>query len=263
MNLRLALTKSQKGRIEEVVKNGDRRAQFYEETLKEYVQNWKVGSLAHGIYSTFFDRYYSGLQHTAQTEIFYVKTASPLVIGNGGQSVLEAHLTLHHTYGVPYLPGTAIKGVAAHYCHRYLSEDENFKKKGLYHKVLFGSQEAAAKIIYYDALPLKEKLSETLRLDVLTPHHQKYYQAGHAGARREIDPPRDDDSPIPVHFLSVKGQFQMALGWGGEQDDPEAQNWLRVAQQIVLYALEQEGIGGKTNTGYGRIVRVSGEEGTG
>lgn len=32
-------------------------------------------------------------------------------------------ITLHHTYGVPFLPGTALKGLAAHYAHQIFGGD--------------------------------------------------------------------------------------------------------------------------------------------
>ncbi|MEP9412277.1 MAG: type III-B CRISPR module RAMP protein Cmr6 [Candidatus Brocadia sp.] len=38
-----------------------------------------------------------------------------LVIGVGGSSVYETSMTLHHIYGIPYIPGSAIKGVLRHF----------------------------------------------------------------------------------------------------------------------------------------------------
>ena len=154
--------------------------------------------------------------------------------------MLETHLTLHATYGVPYLPGTALKGIAARYFRRYLDDNA-------FSQVLYGNKDAAANLGYYDALPVADQLADLIQLDVLTPHHQKYYQTGESA-------PRDDDSPNPVQFLSVQGKFQVALGWNGNPDDPAAQEWLEISRQILLQALEQEGLGGKTNAGYGRIV---------
>src|SRR5207237_557288 len=41
-----------------------------------------------------------------------------MIIGLGGENVLETGLTLHHIYGVPYIPATALKGLTSHYCNR-------------------------------------------------------------------------------------------------------------------------------------------------
>jgi CRISPR-associated protein Cmr6 len=38
-----------------------------------------------------------------------------IVIGLGGAHVLETSMTLHHIYGIPYIPGSAVKGIMRHY----------------------------------------------------------------------------------------------------------------------------------------------------
>lgn len=38
-----------------------------------------------------------------------------LVVGLGGSSVYETSMALHHIYGTPYIPGSAIKGVLRHF----------------------------------------------------------------------------------------------------------------------------------------------------
>ena len=48
-----------------------------------------------------------------------------LIIGLGGESPLETGLTLHHTFGVPIIPGSAIKGLAAHYCDQVFGDLPN------------------------------------------------------------------------------------------------------------------------------------------
>ncbi len=42
---------------------------------------------------------------------FLLQTSSRLIVGLGSSHVLETSLTLHHIYGVPYVPGSAFKGV--------------------------------------------------------------------------------------------------------------------------------------------------------
>ena len=34
-----------------------------------------------------------------------------MVVGLGGESVYETSITLHHIYGIPYIPASSIKGV--------------------------------------------------------------------------------------------------------------------------------------------------------
>jgi len=42
---------------------------------------------------------------------FKLKTKSRLIVGLGSGSVLEVSIKLHHIYGIPYIPSSAIKGV--------------------------------------------------------------------------------------------------------------------------------------------------------
>lgn len=38
-----------------------------------------------------------------------------MVVGLGNPSVYDTSITLHHIYGIPYIPGSAIKGITRHY----------------------------------------------------------------------------------------------------------------------------------------------------
>src|ERR1700680_515711 len=85
---------------------------------------------------------------------------SRLIVGLGSENVLETGIRLHHTYGLPVIPGSALKGLAAHYCHEIWGktnvkcqrpskeQDEAYQKflsnKGPqpddnYHRLLFGN----------------------------------------------------------------------------------------------------------------------------
>lgn len=46
---------------------------------------------------------------------FEMKCSGRIIIGLGGSHVAETSMTLHHIYGVPYIPGSALKGVTRHY----------------------------------------------------------------------------------------------------------------------------------------------------
>ena len=43
-----------------------------------------------------------------------------LIVGLGSENVQETNMTLHHIYGIPYIPGSAVKGVLRHW---WLHED--------------------------------------------------------------------------------------------------------------------------------------------
>src|SRR6266702_2303534 len=52
-----------------------------------------------------------------------------MVVGLGGETVLETDLTLHHLYGIPYIPGSALKGLTRAYAagEKVYIEDANGK----------------------------------------------------------------------------------------------------------------------------------------
>ncbi len=181
-----------------------------------------------------------------------------LIVGLGGESVLETGITLHHTYGVPIIPGSALKGLAAHYCDCvWGAADPEFKKQsGTHYRTLFGTTEDAGHIVFHDAWITPDSLKEDgLVLDVMTPHHGDYY----SGKKRkrpdggeDIVPPTDFDDPNPVTFLSVTGKFLVAVSCdvGGDEGEKAAET----AMELLTEALREWGVGGKTSSGYGRLV---------
>lgn len=194
-------------------------------------------------------------------------TAGRLIVGLGSENVLETGLRLHHTYGVPIIPGSALKGLASHYCdetwgQRHCGEDappENrrFRCKrstdeieGDYHRLLFGTTEDGGVVTFHDAWIVPESLNHgALRLDVMTPHHPQWQS-------ENAPPPTDFDSPTPVSFLSVAGMFDVRLSWSGPADTrrEKAEAWTDLAMQILREALAEWGVGGKTSSGYGRLL---------
>jgi CRISPR-associated protein Cmr6 len=188
-------------------------------------------------------------------------TAGRLIVGLGSENVLETGLRLHHTYGVPIIPGSALKGLASHYCHEVwgqrhdatASEENRLFQRGgerSHHSLLFGATDDGGVITFHDAWIVPESLSGALRLDVMTPHHPKW-QTGEA-------PPTDFDSPNPISFLSVTGTFDIRLSWSGPVAAPSdrAEAWTALAMKLLREALAKWGVGGKTSSGYGRLLPV-------
>lgn len=182
-----------------------------------------------------------------------------LIVGLGGDNVLETGITLHHTYGVPIIPGSAMKGLAAHYCDQVWGRaDQNFKKLGDYHKILFGTTGDSGHINFHDAWITPDSLQTDgksgLALDVMTPHHSDYYsdktyQAGENQGK--LIPPTDFDDPTPITFLSVTGAFHIAVSCDVTGDPGE--RWAKLAFDLLKEALREWGVGGKTSSGYGRL----------
>src|SRR6266700_1649549 len=166
-----------------------------------------------------------------------------MAIGLGGESVLETDLTLHHLYGIPFIPGSALKGLTRAYVtgeiEEYKSDKIDSDKEEV--KRIFGSQEQAGTVLFFDAMPLNGEVQFVV--DIMNPHYPDYY----GGTK----PPTNDQSPIPVTFLTVTDTtFTFALASrdaGKEQhmkDVEQVKGWLQEA-------LQKYGVGGKTSAGYG------------
>lgn len=210
---------------------GQRKADHFEQAVRPVDR----------LYDDFFKRWKQSLEGAgAQTHKATVQ--GRLAIGLGGESVLETSISLHRTYGVPYIPGSALKGLAAHYaCNRL----KDWGAETYAYKILFGNIETAGYVTFYDALYVPDSANygtfknTPLALDVINVHHPDYYR-GEKNA-----PPADWDSPTPVSFLSATGRYLLALG--GPQE------WVETAFKILSAALKEEGIGAKTSSGYGRM----------
>lgn len=186
-----------------------------------------------GEYSRWFERWRRALQDYG-AECRVAEVLGRMAVGLGEDSVLETSVTLHHTYGVPYIPGSALKGLAASFARQYLGDDWQADTEA--YKIVFGVTDTAGYVVFFDALPLPG--AKLLHPDVITVHHEGYYQKGNA-------PPADWDNPNPVPFLSATGKYLVALAGPGP--------WVEAAFEILRHALFNLGVGAKTSSGYGRL----------
>jgi CRISPR-associated protein Cmr6 len=194
-------------------------------------------------YSRHFCRWKAAIEALEPfTKTAEARVLGRMVVGLGAESVLETSIALHRTYGVPYIPGSALKGLAAAAAHKQLQDPRWHKtgedgKIGEWHRILFGDQESSGYVTFHDALWVPEGGTLPLDLDVMTVHHKDYYQ-GDA-------PPADWDNPTPIAFVSARGKYLLAV------TGPE--EWAEAAMEILRDALEKDGIGAKTAAGYGRL----------
>jgi len=163
-----------------------------------------------------------------------------LIIGLGGVHPHETSMTFHHIYGIPYIPGSAVKGVTRHwiiFSEFNNSEDEALNdkgEKGKLFKKIFGTQENEGKVIFLDAFPIGKI---NLKIDIMNPHYSEYYSGS--------EPPTDSQTPRPIQFLTVeKTKFHFCVLSRDKELVQIALTWLKEA-------LENFGIGAKTALGYG------------
>lgn len=202
-------------------------------------------------------------------EQFDLKLQWRLIVGLGASHPQETSMTLHHIFGIPYIPGSALKGASRHYMiWKFVDENEkklsslldksnfaellkelnkalekeenltvsvgNISFKDLIH--IFGTQNRQGKIIFFDAYPIEEI---KLKIDIMNPHYPDYYT--------KDKPPTDWQNPIPIKFLTVEDtKFRFYLATKHKD-----QNLLNHARKILNDALLNYGVGAKTSLGYG------------
>jgi CRISPR-associated protein Cmr6 len=213
---------------------------------------------------------------------FTMIARSRLIIGLGGKGALEFGITLHPVTGLPYIPGSALKGLCRNYtlyhvAEQYIAEqsgvsldhekvetasdiaqrlDEQLsgvKDHGLklnpewadFYQKLFGTQGEAGHCVFYDAVVREIPNNTSLfAVEVMTPHFRKYYESSGA------TPPYDADDPKPVTYIAVNTGilFQFAVGRrkNAPPDTPFGD-----ARTLLREALRVMGIGAKTAAGYG------------
>ena len=174
---------------------------------------------------------------------------APFVTGMGNAHPLENGFTWHPTLGMPYLPGSAVKGLVRAVVElAYQGED-----KPALLKRWFGTEdkdnvpEASGSFIFLDALPVAPC---ALVPEVMTPHMGKWYEKGGKTPTAKDTQPGDWHSPVPVGYLTARDlhlQFAVMPRQGG---DAEA---LELVWQALDYALQWLGAGGKTAQGFGAM----------
>ncbi len=201
------------------------------------------------------------LTQAAGAETFTATLAWRMVVGLGGQSVLETDLTLEHLSGLPIIPGSALKGLTRTYAALEKSDPPRTKLEDDTDEVkhIFGMQDkdgqCAGTVIFFDAMPVPPNRAPgkmRFAVDIMNPHYPDYYRENDKRA------PSNDQSPVPVTFLTVEGAtftFAVAPRAAGMSDDAaRALAWLKEAVQ-------KYGVGGKTSAGYGAF-KVEGVEDT-
>jgi CRISPR type III-B/RAMP module RAMP protein Cmr6 len=221
-----------------VMQEGRNRGAFRSRWLQEIASTFTSdAALAEGAY-----RRWLNLTSAAGAQHFRAITNRRIAVGMGGATIMGTDLTLHALYGLPYIPGSALKGVTRAYVtseindHRSktLNEDDALVRR------IFGSQEVSGTVVFFAALPQAGRFA--LALDIINPHYPRYYD--------EQQPPTNDQSTNPLTFLTVTDTvFVFALA--ARRPAQGARDDVTLAQQWLQEALQEYGVGGKTSSGYG------------
>lgn len=165
---------------------------------------------------------------------------SRLSMGHGSPHPTEIGFTFDRTIGVPYLPGSSVKGLcraAASLLDLAPSLTEE----------LFGPERieedapgSIGDLVFLDAYPSSLPV---LEVDVINCHHPAYY----GGA---ADYPAETEDPVPVYFLTVASGAE----WRFRVVSRSGEHAGRVVD-LLRAGLTELGAGAKTAVGYGVFAR--------
>lgn len=184
-----------------------------------------------------------------QIEEYEFKPFNRIIIGLGSESVREVSMTLHWIYGIPYIPGQAIKGVVSDWIKSEIGDE--VLKEGNFIQI-FGSQKIKnipaqrGNVLFLDSFPKNFNFNSHLKLDIMNPHYPDYYKENNSNV-----PPTDWQNPIPVFFLTVeKVNFDLTLIYL-KKDLRNQKIYGKTLEEWMKEALKYNGIGAKTSLGYG------------
>ncbi len=173
----------------------------------------------------------------AQALRLEAQAIAPFTTGLGNEHPLENGFAFLNPYGLPYLPGSGVKGVLRQ-AARELASGEWGDAKGwsdelrydwpMGHEpggppvklsmldVLFGRETGEGEqehfrgaFTFWDVIP--QIAGDSLLVEIMTPHYSEYYQQKKSGNERErrreqqarVLSPHDSGQPNPICFLTV------------------------------------------------------------
>lgn len=194
-------------------------------------------------YRLAFARWQDATADPQRFAAFSARLNGRLYLGVTRDNALESGVSVAHTYGMPIIPGSAVKGLCRASADAWLDHPEASRW-------LFGNPAAErgdppadaeiGGIIFHDAWWVPEDGQQPFVAEVITPHHADYYGSeGRAAAS-------DFDAPLPAPQIAVRGSFHFVI------EGPPL--WTRLARCLLETGLQQRGIGGKRSSGYGHFT---------
>jgi CRISPR type III-B/RAMP module RAMP protein Cmr6 len=186
-----------------------------------------------------------------------------LAINLADSLIQNAGICLDRLFGLPYIPGSAIKGVCRHAALEELRNANESDKPTILCALcaVFGTAEndfAKGDLRAYRALkpgkdtdqkgaisflPAYPANAARIVVDLTNVHYPDYYRTG-----QERDQRNENPRPNPFPAVEVGAQFAFCLVLNGINNDPalltHARRWLEAALAV-------RGLGAKTASGYG------------
>lgn len=210
---------------------------------------------------------------------------APFTTGLGNEHPLENGFAFLNPYGLPYLPGSGVKGVLRQAARELASGEwgdshgwsanKNIELgivKTTVHisliDALFGlesqdgdKQHLRGALTFWDVIPQIE--GNSLAVEIMTPHQSHYYQQKSDRKSGDSVTPHDSGSPTPISFLTVPPgsgfsffiTCDTTLLARHAPDLVAGEHWRTLLQAAFEHAFEWLGFGAKTAVGYGAMGR--------
>jgi len=192
------------------------------------------------------------------------RAVAPFTTGLGNEHPLENGFAFLNPYGLPYLPGSGVKGVLRQTARELAGLSENAKWNipsewtaeaidGMFGKeAKDGTDHQRGALIFWDVVP--QIKGNTLQVEVMTAHQTHYYQKGES--------PHESGQPNPINFLTVPPGSVFTFHVQCDQTFlqklmPElvaGAAWKKLLESAFQHAFDWLGFGAKTAVGYGAMT---------
>jgi CRISPR-associated protein Cmr6 len=222
------------------------------------------------------------------------KSIAPFTTGLGNEHPLENGFAFINPYGLPYLPGSGVKGVIRRAAQE-LADGMWGDSRGWNHELrysievgsekdkrtiplsmldaLFGrespsgdSDHVRGALTFWDVIP--QIAGNSLMVEIMTPHQSHYYQQNLKPKSGDSTNPHDSGQPTPISFLTVPPEssfvFHVVCDTAhlarlapelAEADETGAPRWKALIEAAFEHAFRWLGFGAKTAVGYGAMRR--------
>lgn len=211
--------------------------------------------------------------------VFEAELGGRLLVNLAGGVVENAGISLDRCFGLPYIPGSAVKGIVRSYALWLIREAADAEKPELLENAMriFGyvgqdwdkedgafawaggmnlAKDTAAKIgakakdrrgcvCFLPAHPTKPP---KIVVDMVNPHYKDYY----GGRAQKAE---DTESPVPNYFPAVKKGATYGFSAVLMRPPSDGRDLLLRLEEWMKAAVSERGIGAKTAAGYGWFWR--------
>lgn len=189
------------------------------------------------------------------------RSTAPFSTGLGIEHPLENGFAFLNPYGLPYLPGSGVKGVLRRAAQELASGEwgpsSAWGEPAI--RALFGSEDSddalRGALSFWDAFPsFPPGEGPRLVLEIMTAHHDHYLEGGGT--------PHESGRPNPITFLSLPPgtafafhvQCDRSLLRRSRHDLLEGETWQALVEAAFTHAFSWLGFGAKTAVGYGAMT---------